>query len=199
MDTQTLLNEYKTRREELERLMNTAKLLLDGAIKRLRIKIHSFPTRIKSFDSFADKVRRKNSRHPFTEIHDIVGLRVICLFRSDIQRIGDIIEDTLEITQKENTIDGGKEDMFGYMSLHYIAKLKGELDGIEELPFEVQVRTIAQDAWASVSHHLLYKKGTPLPRDLERDFNALSGLFYVADTHFSMVRLGGAKDRTLRG
>src|ERR1035437_1295490 len=59
-------------------------------------------------------------------------------------------------------------------------------DPIAGATFEIQVRTIAMDAWANVSHYLAYKTEKDIPRDLKRDFYALSGLFYVADTHFEM-------------
>ena len=55
------------------------------------------------------------------------------------------------------------------------------------MPFEIQVRTIAQDAWDSVSHYLDYKNNS-IRDELKRDFYALSGLFYVADTHFSFIK-----------
>jgi len=42
------------------------------------------------------------------------------------------------------------------------------------------------DAWANISHFLEYKSENDIPLELKRDFNALSGLFYVADTHFEM-------------
>jgi hypothetical protein len=59
-------------------------------------------------------------------------------------------------------------------------------DNIANLPFEIQVRTIAMDAWANVSHHLDYKTDKDVPAELRKDFYALSGLFYVADRHFEM-------------
>jgi putative GTP pyrophosphokinase len=84
-------------------------------------------------------------------------------------------------------------NIFGYMSLHLKAKLKSSFEShfgeeIKQIPFEIQVRTIAQDAWASISHYLDYKKESVIPNELKRDFHALSGLFYVADTHFSFIR-----------
>lgn len=42
------------------------------------------------------------------------------------------------------------------------------------------------DAWATISHYLDYKTDKDVPSDLRKDFYALSGLFYVADTHFEM-------------
>ena len=57
---------------------------------------------------------------------------------------------------------------------------------IKNISFEVQVRTIAMDAWDTISHYLNYKREEAIPENLRRDFFALSGLFYVADTHFEM-------------
>jgi len=42
------------------------------------------------------------------------------------------------------------------------------------------------DAWATVSHYLDYKTDADVPLGLRKDFQALSGLFYLADTHFEM-------------
>jgi putative GTP pyrophosphokinase len=79
----------------------------------------------------------------------------------------------------------------GYLSFHVIANLpssyKGpRYDGLKSLRFEIQVRTISMHAWAIISHYLDYKTPHAVPSELKRDFNALSGLFYVADQHFEM-------------
>jgi putative GTP pyrophosphokinase len=77
------------------------------------------------------------------------------------------------------------------MSVHHIvrfgSKHKGErYDNIKNIPFEIQVRTIAMDAWANISHYLDYKTEQDIPTELKRDFHALSGMFYVADKHFQL-------------
>ncbi len=69
--------------------------------------------------------------------------------------------------------------------------MKGEYkgpryDNIKDIQFEIQVRTLAMDAWATISHYLDYKSSSDVPKELRKDFFALSGLFYVADTHFEM-------------
>jgi hypothetical protein len=77
------------------------------------------------------------------------------------------------------------------MSHHFICELGASLagpryDDIKNIAFEVQVRTILMDAWANISHYLAYKGEASVPDDLQRDFHALSGLFYVADRHFEL-------------
>jgi hypothetical protein len=59
-------------------------------------------------------------------------------------------------------------------------------DPLAGIRFEIQVRTIAMDAWAAASHYLDYKTDVDVPKELRKDFYALSGLFYVADRHFEM-------------
>jgi putative GTP pyrophosphokinase len=48
---------------------------------------------------------------------------------------------------------------------------------------------------ATVSHHLEYKTENDVPSGLKRDFYALSGLFYLADTHFEMFAKASQESR----
>lgn len=86
------------------------------------------------------------------------------------------------------------------MSLHFITEMKKEYSGpryddLRGTPFEIQVRTILMDAWANVSHYLDYKSDEDVPTGLRRDFYALSGLFYVADSHFELFFKSSAQSR----
>jgi putative GTP pyrophosphokinase len=114
----------------------------------------------------------------------------VCLFISDISRTNDIVKKHFYIISEDNKIDQ-TESSFGYLSVHFIVKLKDNCSGprydpIIGLTFEIQVKTLAMDAWANISHYLDYKSELDIPKELKRDFYALSGLFYVADKHFEM-------------
>jgi putative GTP pyrophosphokinase len=175
-----------------ERLRDEAEFTIKHALEATDIKVHSIPTRIKDVDSFIKKANNKAIDKPFEQIHDIVGLRIVCLFLSDINRIGDLIRNNFEIIHEDNKIDGTDASSFGYLSVHFIVTLKDELkgpryDGIQKKSFEIQVRTISMDAWANISHHIDYKSAVDVPKELKRDFYALSGLLYVADAHFEML------------
>lgn len=174
-----------------QKLNEEALYALNEALKTAELKIHSVTSRIKSFESFAAKIERKRLTEPLNEIRDIVGLRVVCLFLSDIDKVSHLIEETFDIIERDNKIDGGEVTSFGYMSFHFIVKMKAAYAGprykdIRDRAFEIQVRTIAMDAWAAASHYLDYKNEDDVPSSLRRDFFALSGLFYVADRHFEM-------------
>lgn len=194
MDTSALRTEYERKAKFFEQLKDVAHYELITGIKREKIDIHWIFARIKDFSSVIDKIQRKGIKDPFTEIRDFVGLRVVCLFLNDLQEISDIIKNTFEVLEEENKIDDARAEIFGYILPQFKVKLKDistadpEYKVIKNMPFEIQVRTIAQDAWASISHHLEYKQQYGVPDHRKRDFFALNGLFYVADTHFEMIR-----------
>lgn len=172
-------------------LQEEVNFIINQALEGTTMKIHTMASRVKQFKSFIDKVKAKQYKKPFEEINDIVGVRIVCLFLSDIGLIGEVVRDTFDVLREDNRIEDYKTSSFGYLSVHFIATLKKECKGprynkIKNIPFEIQVRTIAMDSWATISHYLDYKNEAGVPKDLRRDFYALSGLFYVADTHFEM-------------
>jgi len=129
--------------------------------------------------------------NPIKELNDILGFRIICLFLSDIDRIFNLLKKNFKILEVDDKRFTKGETVFGYLSFHVIANLPPShngprYDGLKSLPFEIQVRTISMHAWAIISHYLDYKTPHAVPSELKRDFNALSGLFYVADQHFEM-------------
>jgi len=191
MNTQELIRGFEANTKLYVRLKEEALFILEPAIQEADIKCHSIPSRIKTCKSFLEKVQRREPTNHIEEITDIVGIRIICLFLSDIDRIAQLIRETFLVVSEDSRVEGADVSSFGYMSVHFVVKMKPECTGpryhgITNIPFEVQVRTIAMDAWASVSHHLDYKSDKAVPEDLKRDFYALSGLFYVADKHFEM-------------
>jgi putative GTP pyrophosphokinase len=177
---------------------------LQYSLHDARFKIHSLTGRVKTLDSIEGKLQRKFitsasqldidesiTDSPQFGLDDIVGVRVVCMFLNQIDEVAALIKRTFNITNEDRKISTSDATSFGYMSDHFICQLKDEFKGtryddIKDIPFEIQVRTIAMDAWASVSHHLDYKSDASVPAELRKDFYALSGLFYVADTHFQM-------------
>lgn len=192
-DIVQLRNKYDSRIGLFNQLIETVKFIISQETQNHQMKYHSFIHRIKPFDSFVEKIRRKDAKEPFQEIMDVVGLRIVCLFHSDVKAIGVIVKKNFEIIEEDDKINSVDVNIFGYMSLHYKAKLKdvssdSYYKDFKDIPFEIQIRTIAQDAWASISHNLDYKNESAIPAHLKRDFHALSGLFYVADTQFEILR-----------
>ncbi len=198
MSDHALREEYERRYAFLEQLKEVVEHISRRVLSQKKINYHIVLGRVKDFDAFQDKILRKGFSDPFNDVKDLVGVRVVCLFRPEVEEVANIIKDTFTILEEDNQMEGTSPDNFGYMAFHLKAKLKDSQvdtshEEIKNVPFEVQIRTIAQDAWASISHYLDYKKEGDIPARLKRDFYALSGLFYVADVHFSMLRREKAK------
>ena len=198
-----LEKQYQGLKTLYESMVDEVLFVLNRDVSQKGIRVHSItsrPEKIKSFKSVCDKLQRKNLKN-CNEIEDIAGVRVICLYRSDLQKIGDIISGCFLVVDAD-TSRTRTEAAFGYASDHYVVKLSSDYrgaryDSIKDIKCEIQVRTILMDAWASVSHHLIYKQEVDIPRDLRVDFNSLAGLFYVADTHFQFFRDGVEETRAI--
>lgn len=189
-------NNYALNLPRYNQVLGEARYIIDEFLTASDIKIHSILGRVKELDSILQKAERQNLYNSLEDITDIVGIRVICLLRSDIQNITDLISKSFDILSEDNKLENEDISTFGYHSVHCIAKLKNEhsgprYDGIKNICFEIQIRTIAMDAWASVSHYVDYKTDHDVPNALKKDFHALSGLFYLADTHFELFYKAG--------
>lgn len=175
-----------------ERLCDEVKYILNRRILADDIEIGHLTSRAKSLSSFCEKMDRKKYSNPFEEITDLAGVRVVYLYLSDRVRLENVIELEFEVLEKVDKISSQDIDKFGYGALHYVVRLKrthagARYDDLREVFCEIQIRTILQDAWAIVAHHLSYKHESDIPKELRRKLNALSGLFETADDQFEQI------------
>jgi ppGpp synthetase/RelA/SpoT-type nucleotidyltranferase len=183
--------EYRERKATFERLASEIEFALESVIESENIKAHSITKRVKSAKSIAEKAERKEFDDPLGQLEDIVGVRVVTLFLSDLPRLDELIRKSFTIYASDDKVTGNDPASFGYMSVHYVASLHDKhsgprYDDLKGVRFEIQTRTIVMDAWANISHYLDYKGTSSIPEGLRKDFFALSGLFYVADQHFEI-------------
>ncbi len=146
---------------------------LDILIKEYEFKnkyqpVDHIKSRIKTKESALKKLERKGYDITLDNlkehIHDMVGVRIVCSFLSDVYDIVDIIEKSkvLKIKEKRDYIKNPKKS--GYSSFHLIVLIPMRLeDEIEYIQAEIQIRTMAMDFWASLDHKIQYKyNGIPL-------------------------------------
>ena len=117
--------------------------------------------RVKTISSILEKSQRKKIEMSEIEnrIEDIAGIRVICQFVEDIDRVIEIIEkrNDMKVIQKKDYITNPKAN--GYRSLHLIVEIPIYLYNEKRyMRVEVQLRTIAMESWANLEHKLRYKK-----------------------------------------
>jgi putative GTP pyrophosphokinase len=188
-----LTREYNARLSVYEKLEHEALFILRGACGKFGDRIYSVKSRVKSLDSITQKAQREEMVAPLELMHDIVGLRVVCLYRSDLGALRDTVSDSFQVLEIDDKA-GGQSDptVFDYESVHLKVTLPAacggpRYEGLIDQPFEIQLRTLAMDSWATISHDLSYKKGWDIPMELQRDFHAIAALLHLADKHFDDV------------
>ena len=191
---EALLEEYRKTQDVYRKLGETAVALLQKKIAESSIMVLQLSHRVKTESSLAGKLERKGDRYQaLTDLTDLLGIRVICYFADDVDRIAELVE-TLFAIDRANSVDKRKilnDDQFGYVSLHYICSLTP--DQCDEaslctLRFEIQIRSVLQHAWAEINHDIGYKNTTGVPHSIIREFSRIAGLLEIADDQFSQIR-----------
>ncbi len=189
IEIQKLVNEHSSYTTMLNELVKSL-------LKTNHIKYHIVECRTKSTESLNEKIRLKNIKSVTNEITDISGIRIILYYQDDVDKVSKLITDNFEV-DKPNSINKAElydSNQFGYLSIHYIVQLNNlrkklpEWKTFSNLKAEIQIRTVLQHSWASISHELSYKKRYEIPKELERKLFRLAGLFELADEQFLKIR-----------
>jgi putative GTP pyrophosphokinase len=195
---------YEGNRATLDGALGSFRTLIRSLLaSRPEIAVSDVEGRVKEREECLTKFTRKyrtaleSSKTPYAirdKITDLVGLRIVCLYEDDVDRISELISGEFEvigITDKIAQIEG-TENAFGYKGLHLDLRLNDARKGMAEYrlyadhPFELQIRTVVQDSWSIVDHKIKYKKS--IPNNLKRRINTLAALFELADREFRAIR-----------
>jgi putative GTP pyrophosphokinase len=178
--------------------------------------LHTVIYRIKDELRLIEKINRLNAEledgvpsiveenYP-ARVGDLLGVRIICLRLSDIEKV----EIYLKLLSEENILsfvkgpeqkrsfilpvnasDSIPDDIdlrySGYSSIHYQIELGENSDaspGLKGLLFELQLRTILEEAWSEIDHKYRYVRsriGVNLPDHIHMGFYNLSAYLQVA-------------------
>jgi len=144
--------------------------------------IHSIKKRIKDFDHLKSKVERKSAEtveitchNCFERITDFAGVRVLHLKQSDFSSIKAVIDEKIisgdwYIVEQPiaYTWDPEYEDFFlslgcqcerkdsFYTSAHFVIRPRND----SPISCEIQVRTLFEEIWGEIDHHLNYPTPT---------------------------------------
>lgn len=147
--------------------------------------------RVKKISSILEKCQKKNiPLNDITEkIEDIAGIRVICQFVEDIDKVVDILNkrDDITVLHSKDYIKNMKPS--GYRSYHMIIEYPVEtLKGTQHVKAEIQIRTLAMNFWATIEHSLQYKYRQNMPGHIRERLSAASQAIISLDTEMSSIR-----------
>ena len=147
--------------------------------------------RVKKISSILDKMHKKNLaiEEIEDEIDDIAGIRIMCQFVEDIDKVVEIIRHRMdmEIKQEKDYIKNYKES--GYRSYHIIVYYDVyTLEGTKRIQAEIQIRTMAMNFWSTIEHSLQYKYNGNIPAHVKDRLYAASEAIVALDREMSSVR-----------
>jgi len=186
---------YDKNKDLYERCAKTKMDIITQILESKNIPYHSITYRVKDRESYRNKCENDKYTDPVKEIMDLSGIRIIAYTNNDVHKICEIIEEEF-IIDEENSMDKHdimSENQVGYLSVHFIAKLKEsrtnliEYKDYEEIRSEIQVRTLLQHAWAEIEHDRNYKFSGVLPKNIRRKFYLLSGVLELVDNEFDSL------------
>ncbi|STX10796.1 GTP pyrophosphokinase ywaC [Kurthia zopfii] len=202
-----IYNDFESYKETLEEYAN----LISGLLRK-QDKVHTVRTRIKDSEHLIAKLIRKTlgrkneygNEFQFTvenyrnEITDLIGVRVIHIFKEDWLSIHNFISGNWIVKESQANIrEGDNQNNYtnlgvqinsrktGYRSVHYLIEF---MPTIQKIIVEVQVRTIFEEGYGEVDHQLSYPNSN-VPSVLTLNLLMLNRLAGSADEMASAVKL----------
>ncbi|MBW6411282.1 RelA/SpoT domain-containing protein [Clostridium weizhouense] len=181
-----------------------------ASILRSQNVIHSVKSRIKEPERLIEKVIRKTGERKekygkefeFTvdnyknEINDLIGIRVIHIFKEQWKEIHEFIINTWKVIEiTANVRDGDNIEKFedldievrsrasGYRSVHYLVEF---YPTNEKVIAEIQVRTIFEEGYGEIDHTLRYSHNE-IPEILKSNLLLFNRIIGSADEMASLV------------
>jgi putative GTP pyrophosphokinase len=188
---------------------NEVTLLYSSALKQINTKleilndefqhVHQYnpiehiKSRLKTPESIVKKLRKYGQESTIDNmvayVNDIAGIRVICSFTNDIYRIADMIsnQSDIRVIEVRDYIKNPKPS--GYMSYHMLVTVPVYLsDRIVDTKVEIQIRTVAQDFWASLEHKINYKfEGADVPKNIQDELVECAYMVSKLDDHMLLL------------
>lgn len=175
--------------------------------------IHLTRRRLKFVDSALRKLREEPKYGGYVkgieQLEDVLAARVVVYFPHQLTWIDAVLRNSTVLTLDENILPKSFHDNYtlerlgldpkrfdsrdrkvsGYSSLHYIARFnESELPaGVSAIPFEIQVRTVAEELWGEIEHHVGYKPDRRTAFSVQRQFRVISEHLQAVDMHLDFI------------
>lgn len=162
--------------------------------------VEHIKSRIKSEASIINKLEKKGYEKTLAniaKIPDIIGIRIVVSFLTDIYDVVATIKKSknLIIKKQKNYVEKPKDT--GYLSYHLIVAVPIYLAGkTEYIDAEIQIRTIAMDFWATLDHKIQYKFSNEIPKEIKEQMYENSLIIRELDER--MLRLNEAVNNYIK-
>jgi len=179
-------------------------------ILRSQEMVHLVKSRIKESERLIEKVIRKTEdrkikygdNFEFTvdnyknEINDLIGIRVIHIFKDQWQEIHEFILKTWKVIEITANVRGGdnievfenqsievRSKASGYRSVHYLVEF---YPTSQKVIAEIQVRTIFEEGYGEIDHRLRYSHNE-IPEILQSNLLLFNRIVGSADEMASLI------------
>ena len=186
---QMLEPEYESLKPILRKCLAELKRIIIAQLRKVQnpelVRIRLTEARVKSLASIWGKAQKKEWKvqEILKETKDMVGFRIVCANIEDVHRVKELLLSNPRIKE----IPGSEEDriaiptLSGYKDFKFYVEYETGDFKYSTVICEIQIRTVLQDSWATLSHKDIYKEGDALPESLKKLSFRLSQLLGVAD------------------
>ncbi|SFB18538.1 GTP pyrophosphokinase [Clostridium frigidicarnis] len=190
------MKEWKTFLTPYEQAVDELKVKFRAIRKEYRRKNEYSPIefitgRVKEVSSMLEKANKFNiplDRIQY-EMEDIAGLRIMCQFVDDIEKVVEIIRNRkdMQVMYEKDYVTNVKES--GYRSYHIIIKYPVNMaEGQKDILAEFQIRTLAMNFWATIEHSLNYKYKQQIPFEIKGKLKNAADAAYQLDEQMREIK-----------
>jgi putative GTP pyrophosphokinase len=190
------IGEWKTFLIPYEQAVEELKVKFRSIRKEYRTKNEYSPIefitgRVKEISSILEKASKFDiplDRISY-EMEDIAGIRVMCQFVDDVEKVVEIIRGRkdMQIMYEKDYVTNVKES--GYRSYHVVIKYPVNMaDGEKDILAEFQIRTLAMNFWATIEHSLNYKYKHEIPKDIKLKLKSAADAAFQLDEQMLEIK-----------
>ncbi|TDL35305.1 GTP pyrophosphokinase family protein [Jeotgalibacillus sp. S-D1] len=190
------MNHWESFIEPYKQAVDELKTKLKGMRNQFQLQQSHSPIefvtgRVKPIASILDKANEKDVplEKLATEMQDIAGLRMMCQFVDDIEKVVELLRKRKDFTIVEEKDYISHKKQSGYRSYHVIIEYPVQtIEGEKNILAEIQIRTLAMNFWATIEHSLNYKYQGQFPKDIQNRLQRAAEAAFRLDEEMSEIR-----------
>lgn len=161
--------------------------------------------KVKPFSSVIDKINEMRSRfidaRGLDDLYDLIGTKILCPYLTDVDVVIKWLFDPDQCFLVEPSLEKAKkkkkkmEEERGYRGYHFYLRLKKDYVSRQKLPkgsenekFEVQIKTLLEEAWDAKTHDVTFKPRQPVKPILEEHMKLVSRALVVLDEQTELLK-----------